>query len=44
MLDELESDEIIEILEECDSAFFAYEEDLNALNYNFVMNNKEQFT
>lgn len=44
MLDELESDEIIEILEECDSAFFAYEEDLNALNYDFVMNNKEQFT
>jgi len=44
MLDELESDEIIEILEECDSAFFAYEEDLNELNYNFVMNNKEQFS
>ena len=44
MLDELESDEIDEILEECDSVFFAYEEDLNALNYNFVMNNKEQFT
>lgn len=44
MLDELESDEIDGILEECDSAFFAYEEDLNALNYSFVMNNKEQFT
>ena len=44
MLDELESDEIDEILEECDSAFCDYEEDLNQLNYNFVMKNKEFFT
>lgn len=44
MLDELESAEIDEILEECDDAFFAYEEDLNELNYSFVMKNKEQFT
>ena len=44
MLDELESDEIDEILEECDSAFYDYEDDLNELNYNFVMKNKESFT
>ncbi len=44
MLDELESDDFDEILEECDSAFFDYQDDLNELNYNFVMKNKEQFT
>ena len=44
MLDELESDELDEILEECDDAFFAYEDDLNELNYNFVVKNKEQFS
>ena len=44
MLDELESDELDEILEECDDAFFAYEDDLNELNYNFAMKNKEQFS
>ena len=44
MLDELESDELDEIFEECDDAFFAYEDDLNELNYNFVMKNKESFT
>ena len=44
MLDELESDELDEILEECDDAFFSYEDDLNELNYNFVMKNKEQFS
>lgn len=44
MLDEMESDELDEILEECDDEFFAYEDDLNELNYKFVMNNKEQFS
>ena len=44
MLSELESEEIDEILEECDNAFFDYEDDLNELNYNFVMKNKESFT
>ena len=43
MLDELESDEIDEILEECDNAFCDYEDNLNELNYNFVMKNKEFF-
>lgn len=44
MLDELESDEISEIIEECDAAFYDYEDNLNELNYDFVMKNKEQFT
>ena len=43
MLDELESDEFNEILEECDKAFCDYEDNLNVLNYNFVMKNKEFF-
>ena len=43
MLDELESDEFNEILEECDKAFYDYEDNLNELNYNFVMKNKEFF-
>ena len=44
MLDELESDEIDEILEECDDAFYDYEDNLNELNYQFVMKNKAAFT
>ncbi len=44
ILDELESEEINEILEECDGAFFNYEDNLNELNYAFVMKNKESFT
>ena len=44
MLDELENDEIDEILEECDSAFLDYEDNLTELNYNFVMKNRESFT
>ena len=44
MLDELESEEIDEILEECDDAFYEYEDNLTELNYNFVMKNKEFFT
>lgn len=43
MLDELESDELDEVLGECDNAFYAYEDNLNELNYNFAMENKEQF-
>ena len=43
MLDELESDEFDEILEKCDNAFCDYEDNLNELNYNFVMKNKEFF-
>ena len=43
MLDELESEEINEILEECDDAFYDYEDNLNELNYSFVVKNKESF-
>ena len=43
MLDELE-DEISEILEECDSEFYNYEDNLSELNYNYVMKNKTSFT
>ena len=44
MLDELESEELNEILEECDNAFFDYADDLNELNYTFAINNKKSFT
>lgn len=44
MLLELESDEIDELLRECDDAFYAYEDDLNELNYNYVIKNKASFT
>ena len=44
MLAELESDEIDELLRECDDAFYAYEDDLNELNYNYVIKNKASFT
>ena len=43
LLDEMESDEIDEILEECDDSFYAYEDDLNALNHAYVMKNKAYF-
>ena len=43
MLDETETEELDKILEECDSAFLNYEDNLNDLNYNYVMNNKESF-
>lgn len=44
LLDELLDDEEIEaVLEECDEAFYKYEEDLNELNYRFVMEHKESF-
>lgn len=44
MLDNLEGEEIDEILEECDDAFYDYEDNLNELNYRFVMKHKESFT
>ena len=44
MMEKLASDEIDEIHWECDEAFYAYEDNLDELNYNFVMNHKEQFT
>lgn len=43
LMDEMESDEISEILDECDSAFYDYPDDLGTLLYNFVVNNKASF-
>ena len=36
-------DDVDEILNECDSAFYEYEDDLTALNYQFIINNKDSF-
>ncbi len=44
MLEQLESDAFDELLQECDDSFYAYEDDLNELNYNYVMKNKASFT
>ena len=44
MLNQFDSDELDEILERYDEEFYVYEDDLNLLNYEFVMKNKEQFT
>ena len=44
MLEKWESDELDEALEECDNAFYEYQEDLNALNYRYVFNHKASFT
>lgn len=44
-LDELlDSDDVNEILEECDDAFYEYEDDLDELNYEYVMENKDAFS
>lgn len=39
----LESLDCEEILEECDNAFFDYEDDLEALNYAYIMNHRKFF-
>lgn len=44
LLDELASDEIDRILRACDDAFYRYEEDLNALNYAYVLKHKADFS
>ena len=41
--DEKEEERIEAILNECDDAFFEYEEDLVELNYQFIINHKESF-
>ena len=41
--DENEEERIEEVLNECDDAFFEYEDDLVELNYQFIINNKESF-
>ncbi|MBQ7986375.1 MAG: DUF4375 domain-containing protein [Clostridia bacterium] len=41
--DEKEEERIEEILNECDDAFFEYEENLVELNYQFIISNKASF-
>lgn len=43
MLDEIESDEIEEIFDECDDEFYEYEDDLTTLNYEYIRKNKQFF-
>ena len=43
LLDEIETDEIYEKLNACDSSFYEYPENLYLLNYEFIINNKEFF-
>lgn len=43
-LDILGSDEVDKILEECDSAFYKYEDDLTSLNYTYIQKNKSSFS
>lgn len=40
----VDDEELGAVLDECDDAFFAYEEDLNVLNYEYVMRNKMAFS
>ncbi len=41
--DEKEEERMEEIFNECDDAFYEYEDDLLELNYQFIINNKEAF-
>lgn len=43
-LDELDEEMLEETFEECDDAFYDYEDDLEALNYAYIMKHREQFT
>lgn len=43
LLDSLDSDKIESILEKCDDAFFEYEDDLEKLNYEYIIKNKTHF-
>ena len=44
MLDNSFTDEVDEILSQCDSDFYECPDDLMELNYQFVLNNRTQFT
>lgn len=44
LLDEIEDDEVDEILSACDDAFYAYEEDLEALNAAYIRKHWEHFS
>ena len=43
ILDEMENEKIDKILSECDDAFYEYEDDLNALNYAYIMKYIDHF-
>lgn len=43
-LEEYETDKVAEILSKCDERFYKYEDDLEALNYNYIKSHREQFT
>ncbi len=44
LLDKILTDAVGEILNECDAEFFQYTDNLEALNYQYIINNKEKFT
>ena len=44
LLNACESDELDEALEECDNAFYEYQDDLTTLNYTYVLKHKASFT
>lgn len=43
-LDEYETDQVSEILNRCDERFYKYEDDLETLNYNYILANRDKFT
>lgn len=44
MLEQYETDDVCTILDECDTAFFAYEENLLELTYDYVMEHRSDFS
>lgn len=44
LMEELQNDEINQILESCDQLFLNYEDDLEDLNYRYIMNHREAFS
>ena len=43
-LESVITDSVDKILSECDGAFYKYPDDLEELNYQYILNNKAQFT
>ena len=44
MLDRIITDEVSEVLSECNDGFYNQQDDLSELNYQFVIKNKDEFT
>ncbi len=44
LCDELLTDSLDKLFNECDDEFYKYVDDLQELNYQYIINNKEQFT